>query len=182
MVGGLVLRKKLADFEGRKGLDDLSGIPNWEEEELCSTDEDDNPPDEIADLRIHLEQSEQKLAIAEWDFHCSKEGAKVWDADANILATHVAEQISHLQQAVDDQSTSLKKAAQDYKEVQEELEECQEELTLVTARWEAEIFLQLRTQDELVKAYRRRAAIEQDLLLRLFEPNKKRKLDNSASN
>eukprot|EP01047_Picozoa_sp_COSAG01_P080940 COSAG01_NODE_15940_length_1284_cov_1.971308_2_plen_99_part_00 len=97
------------------------------------------------------------------------------------MATHATEQISHLQQVVDDQSTSLKKAAQDYKEVQEELEECQEELTLVTARWEAEIFLQLRTQDELVKAYGRRAAIERDLLLRLFEPSKKRKLDNSAS-
>ena len=138
--------------------------------------------DEIADLRIRLEQSEQKLAIAERDFRRSKEGAKARDADANILATHATEQISHLQQVVDDQSTSLKKAAQDYKEVQEELEECQEELTLVTARWEAEIFLQLRTQDELVKAYGRRAAIERDLLLRLFEPSKKRKLDDSAGN
>jgi hypothetical protein len=66
--------------------------------------------------------------------------------------------------------------------VQEELEECQEELTLVTTRWEAEIHLQLRTQDELVKAYGRRAVIERDLLLRLFEPNKKRKIDNSAGN
>eukprot|EP01049_Picozoa_sp_SAG25_P007045 SAG25_NODE_557_length_6935_cov_25.929930_4_plen_451_part_00 len=181
-AGGLVPRKKLADFEGRKGPDDLSGIPDWEEEELGSTDEDVNPPEEIADLRFRLEQSEQKLAIAERDFRRSQEGAKARDADANILATHATEQISHLQQVVDDQSTSLKKAAQDYKEVQEELEECQEELTLVTARWEAEIFLQLRTQDELVKAYGRRAAIERDLLLRLFEPSKKRKLDNSASN
>jgi signal transduction histidine kinase len=76
------------------------------------------------------------------------------------LSSKAAEQIAHLQQAVDDQVANLRKAAENYKEVQGELEECQEKLTLVTTHWESEILLQLRTQDRstlpLSRSYRKR--------------------------